>query len=83
HFGGSAAAIPGIGQTGYIGLTAFALNALVAVVLTVVLRALGAPAGTDETSPDDYTRDASPSSRARPVAGAGAGAGAGADALTR
>ncbi|WP_241778089.1 sodium:solute symporter [Streptomyces sp. CT34] len=57
HFGGSSAEIPGIGQIGYIGLTAFVLNVVVAVVLTFVLRAFKAPEGTDETSPDDYTAD--------------------------
>ncbi|MFJ9616894.1 monocarboxylate uptake permease MctP [Streptomyces noursei] len=57
HFGGSSAEIPGIGEIGYIGLTAFVLNVVVTVVLTVVLKALKAPEGTDETSPDDYTAD--------------------------
>ncbi|WP_438485913.1 monocarboxylate uptake permease MctP [Streptomyces sp. S186] len=57
HFGGSSAEIPGIGQIGYIGLTAFVLNVVVTVVLTLVLKALKAPEGTDETSPDDYTAD--------------------------
>jgi SSS family solute:Na+ symporter len=57
HFGGSSKEIPGIGQIGYIGLTAFVLNVLVTVVLTVVLRALKAPDGVDETSPADYTAD--------------------------
>jgi solute:Na+ symporter, SSS family len=58
HFGGSAKEIPGIGEIGYIGLTAFLLNAAVALVLTVALRALKAPEGIDETSPSDYTADA-------------------------
>ena len=58
HFGGSAKEIPGIGEIGYIGLTAFALNAAVTVVLTLVLKALKAPEGTDETHPSDYTADA-------------------------
>ncbi|MFG3348029.1 monocarboxylate uptake permease MctP [Streptomyces sp. NPDC048018] len=58
HFGGSAAEIPGIGEIGYIGLTAFVLNVLVTVVLTLVLRAVGTPDGVDETSPEDYTADA-------------------------
>ncbi|WP_031028907.1 monocarboxylate uptake permease MctP [Streptomyces albus] len=58
HFGGSNALIPGIGETGYIGVTAFVLNVAVTVVLTVVLRALKAPAGVDETRPEDYTADA-------------------------
>jgi len=58
HFGGSNAAIPGIGQIGYIGLTSFVLNVLVTVVLTFVLKALKAPEGVDETKPQDYTADA-------------------------
>ncbi|MFI8962384.1 monocarboxylate uptake permease MctP [Streptomyces sp. NPDC053493] len=58
HFGGSSAEIPGIGEIGYIGLTAFVLNVLVTVALTLVLRAVGTPDGVDETSPEDYTADA-------------------------
>ncbi|MEV4615415.1 monocarboxylate uptake permease MctP [Kitasatospora sp. NPDC049258] len=58
HFGGSSAEIPGIGEIGYIGLTAFVLNLLVAVVLTLVLRAAKAPEGVDATSPADYSADA-------------------------
>ncbi|WP_255952431.1 monocarboxylate uptake permease MctP [Streptomyces odontomachi] len=57
HFGGSSDEIPGIGEIGYIGFTAFVLNVLVSVVLTVILRAVKAPAGVDETSPSDYTAD--------------------------
>ena len=58
HFGGSSKEIPGIGEIGYIGLTAFVLNIVVVVVLTFVLNAVKAPAGVDETSPSDYTADA-------------------------
>ncbi|MET7620872.1 monocarboxylate uptake permease MctP [Streptomyces sp. NPDC005408] len=58
HFGGSSAEIPGFGEIGYIGLTAFVLNVVVTVVLTFVLRAMKAPEGVDETSPSDYTADA-------------------------
>jgi len=58
HFGGSSAEIPGIGEIGYIGLTAFVLNLAVAVVLTLVLRAVKAPEGVDETSKADYTAEA-------------------------
>ncbi|MFF8941335.1 monocarboxylate uptake permease MctP [Streptomyces sp. NPDC014864] len=58
HFGGSAAEIPGIGDMGYIGLTAFVLNVVVTVVLTLVLKAVKAPEGVDETRPEDYTADA-------------------------
>ncbi|MGH3313447.1 MAG: monocarboxylate uptake permease MctP [Streptomyces sp.] len=58
HFGGPADIIPGIGQMGYIALTAFVINAVVTVVLTFVLRAVKAPDGVDETRPEDYTADA-------------------------
>ncbi|MGW7004827.1 monocarboxylate uptake permease MctP [Streptomyces sp. NPDC054933] len=57
HFGGSSKLIPGIGQIGYIGMTAFVLNLAVAIVLTVILKALGTPEGFDETAPADYTAD--------------------------
>ncbi|WP_189296166.1 monocarboxylate uptake permease MctP [Streptomyces albospinus] len=57
HFGGSSAEIPGIGEIGYIGLTAFVLNVVVAVVLTFALKAVKAPDGVDETRPADYTAD--------------------------
>ncbi|MFY1678728.1 MULTISPECIES: monocarboxylate uptake permease MctP [unclassified Streptomyces] len=58
HFAGSSDRIPGIGEIGYIGLTAFALNAAVTVALTLVFRAVNAPDGHDETRPEDYTADA-------------------------
>ncbi|TQF03495.1 sodium:solute symporter [Kitasatospora acidiphila] len=58
HFGGSTAKIPVIGEIGYIGLTAFVLNLVVAVVLTLVFKALGTPDGKDETSPADYSAEA-------------------------
>ncbi|MCX4819280.1 sodium:solute symporter [Streptomyces sp. NBC_01142] len=75
HFGGSSAEIPGIGEIGYIGLTAFVLNMLVTVVMTFVLRAAKAPEGVDETDPSDYTADAGdPGVRTElPKATAGAG----------
>jgi solute:Na+ symporter, SSS family len=57
HFGGSAKLIPGIGQIGYIGVTAITINLVVAVVLTFVLKAAGAPAGVDETATADYTAE--------------------------
>ncbi|MGG7571559.1 monocarboxylate uptake permease MctP [Streptomyces sirii] len=57
HFGGSSKEIPGIGEIGYIGLTALVLNLVVTVVLTFVLKAMKAPEGVDETSPGDYTAD--------------------------
>ncbi|MDH2387518.1 sodium:solute symporter [Streptomyces sp. HNM0663] len=75
HFGGSSAAIPGIGEIGYIGLTAFVLNVIVTVVLTFVMRALKAPEGVDETRPSDYTADAGePGERRRELPKVGADA---------
>ncbi|MEV1078859.1 monocarboxylate uptake permease MctP [Streptomyces sp. NPDC050211] len=58
HFGGSNKEIPGIGEMGYIGLTAFVLNLVVTVVLTFALKAMKAPEGVDQTSPEDYTGEA-------------------------
>jgi solute:Na+ symporter, SSS family len=58
HFGSSLANIPGIGEKGYIALTAFVLNVAVAAVLTLILRALRTPEGVDQTTPDDYYADA-------------------------
>jgi SSS family solute:Na+ symporter len=57
HFAGSISLIPVIGQMGYIALTAFAINALVAAVATPILDAAGAPRGHDETSTEDYFAD--------------------------
>jgi SSS family solute:Na+ symporter len=45
------------GHTIYIGISALVINLVVAVVLSVVLNALGAPRGTDETLPHQYTAD--------------------------
>jgi SSS family solute:Na+ symporter len=58
HFGGPLAEFPFTDRMVYIGLTALLLNVIVSVGLTFVLRALRAPAGTDETEPDDYYSDA-------------------------
>ncbi|WP_281284280.1 monocarboxylate uptake permease MctP [Nocardioides litoris] len=58
HFGGSLAEIPGLGDMGYIAMTAFALNLVVTVVLTLVLRQLGVSNGRDVTVPSDYHADA-------------------------
>jgi SSS family solute:Na+ symporter len=57
HFGGSLDLIPMIGDLGYIALTAFALNVLVAVVLTLILNAMGVANGRDETVAFDYVAD--------------------------
>ncbi|MGP3951217.1 monocarboxylate uptake permease MctP [Streptomyces sp. 7N604] len=62
HFGGAHEIIPIIGERGYIGLTALILNLIVAVVVTIVLRALKAPEGMDATSPADYYADKDESS---------------------
>jgi SSS family solute:Na+ symporter len=45
------------GHTIYIGISALVLNLVIAVVLTVVLRAVRAPEGSDETLPHQYTAD--------------------------
>ena len=58
HFGGSLGEIPGLGEMGYIAMTAFAINLVVVVVLTVVLNALKVSNGTDRTTPGDYFADA-------------------------
>jgi solute:Na+ symporter, SSS family len=57
HFGGSLAQMPIIGQLGYIALTAFVINLVIAVVGTFVLRAVKAPDGEDETIRGDYFAD--------------------------
>ena len=57
HFGGSLAQMPVIGELGYIALTAFAINLVVAVVVTVVLRMTNVPDGDDETIRGDYFAD--------------------------
>ena len=57
HFAGSVALIPVMGELGYIALTAFALNALIAAVVTVILNAAGVPHGHDETVKADYFAD--------------------------
>jgi solute:Na+ symporter, SSS family len=58
HLGGSVAPIELIGRSGYIALTAFAVNLLVATVVTLALRAAKVPDGVDETQPEDYRADA-------------------------
>src|SRR6478609_6553858 len=57
HFGGSLALIPGLDQMGYIAMTAFALNLVVAVVLSLVLNAMKVTNGADETAVGDYFAD--------------------------
>jgi SSS family solute:Na+ symporter len=50
--------MPVIGQLGYIALTAFVINLVIAVVLTLVLRLAKVPDGHDETIRGDYFADA-------------------------
>ena len=50
--------IPSIGKMGYIAMTAFVLNLIVAAVLTLVLNALKVDKGRDETIKGDYFADA-------------------------
>jgi SSS family solute:Na+ symporter len=57
HFGAQVATISGIGEKGYIALTALLLNFVVVVVATVVFRALKLPDGRDSTTDDDYWAD--------------------------
>nr|WP_311733610.1 sodium:solute symporter [Actinoplanes lutulentus] len=62
HFGGSSWSVSflgfGPGTTVYVGVVALAVNLVVAVGLTLVLRASGVAAGVDATHPDDYLADA-------------------------
>jgi SSS family solute:Na+ symporter len=57
HFGGSIAPIPGTDVPIYIAITAFVINAIVAVVLTLVFRAMKVSAGFDATTTSDYGAD--------------------------
>jgi SSS family solute:Na+ symporter len=61
HFGGSAFPLSEFGidspKTIYVGFVAVAVNILVAVLVTFVLRALKTPDGVDGTTPSDYTAD--------------------------
>jgi SSS family solute:Na+ symporter len=58
HFGGSLAAIPGLDDLGYIAMTSFVLNVLVAIVLTVLFRVVRLGNGTDRTVTSDYYAEA-------------------------
>jgi len=57
HFGGSVANIPFTHTQVYIALTAFVLNVIVVIVLTLIFRALNVPDGQDTTHPTDYAAD--------------------------
>jgi SSS family solute:Na+ symporter len=58
HFGGPLAVVPFTQTKGYIALTAFVINVLVAVVLTLVFRGMKVAEGADATRPSDYHVDA-------------------------
>jgi solute:Na+ symporter, SSS family len=45
------------GHTVYIGFSALIINVVIAVILTVILRAAKVPQGADETLPHQYTAD--------------------------
>ncbi len=54
HFGGSIAVIPGTDIPVYIAVVAFALNLIVAALLTLVFRAMKLAEGKDITRSSDY-----------------------------
>jgi SSS family solute:Na+ symporter len=58
HFAQSTADVPFLHHTAYIALTAFVINMVVVLLLTAIFKAIGLPAGGDETAPADYTADA-------------------------
>ena len=55
HWAGSSDIV--FGHSIYIGLSALILNLVIAVVLTLILRATKVPEGSDETLPHQYTVD--------------------------
>jgi SSS family solute:Na+ symporter len=57
HFGGSVTNIPFTDTQAYIGLVAFAVNLVIVIVATLILRALKIASGEDATHPSDYTAD--------------------------
>jgi len=61
HFGGSAFPLSNLGfdtpKTLYVGFIAVAVNAVVAVLVTLILRAMKTPDGFDGTEHDDYFAD--------------------------
>jgi solute:Na+ symporter, SSS family len=68
HFGGSAFTLSkwfdpttiGLSKTTvvYVGFVAVLANLIVAVIVTLICKAVSAPDGVDITTPDDYTADA-------------------------
>ncbi|MET8148043.1 monocarboxylate uptake permease MctP [Actinoplanes sp. NPDC049668] len=61
HFGGSAFPLSKFGfdtpKTIYVGFVAVAVNLLVVVIATLILRAIKTPEGIDGTEPDDFFAD--------------------------
>jgi SSS family solute:Na+ symporter len=57
HFGGPLAYFPFTDTKVYIALTALLLNVIVAVILTLIFRAMSLASGDDATTPDDYYSD--------------------------
>jgi SSS family solute:Na+ symporter len=58
HFGSPLATFPFTHTKVYIAVTALVINIVVAVMVTLILKALRAPDGADETQPGDYHSDA-------------------------
>jgi solute:Na+ symporter, SSS family len=58
HLGGSTAPVPFWGEKWYIAATAFVMNVVIAVVLTLIFKAFRLPAGADETQRAHYVADA-------------------------
>jgi solute:Na+ symporter, SSS family len=58
HFARSLDEVPFVGKLGYIAMTAFVLNLVVAALVTLALRAAHVPEGEDATEPSDYHADA-------------------------
>src|SRR4051812_1182460 len=63
HFGGPQYALSKLGfgdtkTTIYTGIVALALNIIVAIVVTLIVRATGRPYGEDQTQPNDYVVEA-------------------------
>jgi SSS family solute:Na+ symporter len=56
-FGNSLASVPLLGDAGYIGVTALALNLVVLMLGTVIMRAMKVSNGTDITQQKDYFAD--------------------------
>jgi SSS family solute:Na+ symporter len=69
HWAGSSDIV--FGHTIYIGITALIINLVIAVVLTLILRATKVPEGADETLPHQYVADPD---KAPPPTPAGVGA---------